>query len=396
MRQILLSILAGLSTLLPTNIATAEPKITLVTATSAQPLHITASGLSSEHLAKLAKLESDDERWSQALALYVAEDAGIAARDAGLPAMLGSYTVTGSSLRFTPRYPLRPGTKYRAVLHPAGNAGTNAAVVESLIDVAAIIPAKVTSVAAVYPSADTLPENLLKFYLHFTAPMSRGEAYEHLRLLKENGEPVDLPFLEIGEELWSHDGRRLLLLFDPGRVKRGVKPREDIGPALVAGQKFTLAITKGWRDAAGQPLAADFQKQFTVTEPIQTAIDASAWQIIPPAASSRNSLIVKFDRALDQALLEHTLTVMNKNSDSLSGRVTISHHERQWEFAPAGAWTAGDYRLLVDTTLEDLAGNRIGLPFEVDQLRPIERRVRTETIEFPFRISPAKNASPRP
>jgi len=51
-----------------------------------------------------------------------------------------------------------------------------------------------TTVVRVFPSADKLPENHLRFYLHFSAPMNRGEAYAHLKLLDENGKEVARPF----------------------------------------------------------------------------------------------------------------------------------------------------------------------------------------------------------
>ena len=40
--------------------------------------------------------------------------------------------------------------------------------------------------------------------------------------------------------------------------------------------------------------------------------------------------------------------------------------ETQWRFTPRDPWTAGDYDLVALAFLEDLAGNRIGRPFEVD------------------------------
>jgi hypothetical protein len=91
-------------------------------------------------------------------------------------------------------------------------------------------PRPATLVESVSPSAEVLPENLLRFYFQFSAPMSRGEAYSHIRLLNAAGRAVADPFLELNEELWSGDGRRFTLLFDPGRIKRGLKPREEVGP----------------------------------------------------------------------------------------------------------------------------------------------------------------------
>ena len=124
-----------------------------------------------------------------------------------------------------------------------------------------------TSVTQIYPSADVLPENTLKFYVHFSAPMSRGHSYDHIRLLDEANRPVELPFLELAEELWSPDMLRLTLLMDPGRIKREVKPIEDLGPALIAGHRYSLLIARTLRDAHGQPLRQAFVKHFTVAAP---------------------------------------------------------------------------------------------------------------------------------
>ena len=109
----------------------------------------------------------------------------------------------------------------------------------------------------VYPSRDLLPENLLQFYIFFSAPMSRGEAYRRITLLDiATGKIVDAPFLELDEELWSPDGTRFTLVFDPGRIKRGLKPREEVGPVLEAGKSYSLVIDRQWLDALGK-LAQD-------------------------------------------------------------------------------------------------------------------------------------------
>jgi hypothetical protein len=243
-------------------------------------------------------------------------------------------------------------------------------------------PEEPTRVTAVYPSATELPENQLKFYLHFSGPMGRGEAYEHVQLLRASGEPVDLPFLEIGEELWDRSGQRLTLLIDPGRIKQGVKPREDIGPALEAGKRFTLVVKKGWRDARGEPLASGFEKRFDVGPPISVAIDRKAWRIERPAAGTRDPLVVRFPRPLDRALLERTLSIVSPGGHPLAGAITLADAERRWEFRPDGAWQTGKHFLVVDTVLEDLAGNRIGSAFEVDQLRPLDQKLETATVRI--------------
>src|SRR5262245_52114025 len=162
--------------------------------------------------------------------------------------MLGAYRIEDGVLRFEPRFPLTAGLRYRAVFHPSrlpgrtGDAGPVAAVFE----VPRPQQQPTTVVEHVFPSADKLPENQLRFYLHFSAPMSRGEAYLHLRLLDAAGKAIEAPFLELGEELWDPEGVRFTLLIDPGRIKRGLKPREDVGPVLEEGKSYTLVIDKGW------------------------------------------------------------------------------------------------------------------------------------------------------
>src|SRR5207249_867063 len=41
---------------------------------------------------------------------------------------------------------------------------------------------------------------------------------------------------------------------------------------------------------------------------------------------------------------------------------------------------------VIDTRLEDLAGNSVGRPFEVDVFRPVEREVKAEAVKLPFRV----------
>jgi hypothetical protein len=60
----------------------------------------------------------------------------------------------------------------------------------------------------------------------------RGEAYEHIKLLDAKGKPLEEVFLELGEELWDPEMKRFTLLFHPGRVKKGLVPREELTEAI--------------------------------------------------------------------------------------------------------------------------------------------------------------------
>ncbi|MFO0907470.1 MAG: hypothetical protein U0794_03775 [Isosphaeraceae bacterium] len=254
--------------------------------------------------------------------------------------------------------------------------------------------ARRTTVARVAPAADVLPENLLKFYIEFSGPMSRGEAYDHLRLLDGAGKPIDLPFLELGEELWNPGLTRFTVLFDPGRIKSGLKPREEAGPVLEAGKTYTLVVDDGWPDADGRPLVQPFRKTFRVTKADMAPPDPATWKVEPPTAGTRQPLRVRFPEPLDRGLLGRLLAVVDGQGRAIAGTGQVADDERSWSYTPAQPWVAGDAGLLVGRELEDLAGNSIGRPFEVDVFDRIEARVVAETIRLPFRVEPPTQARP--
>src|SRR5437763_7407876 len=65
--------------------------------------------LGADHLAILKRHKLSDEAWARILAVRVDGKA----KD--LPPMLGAWKVTDKAVRFEPRFPLVPGTSYRAV-----------------------------------------------------------------------------------------------------------------------------------------------------------------------------------------------------------------------------------------------------------------------------------------
>jgi hypothetical protein len=345
---------------------------------------IDVAGLSTEDLTALTKLELKAEQWHELFAVYVAPAPG---KERG-PALLGSYLMENGLVRFEPRFPLVPGVRYQAVFELA-RIPTRAALKEKPIEKEILLAKEkkaFTEVSQVYPTADRLPENQLKFYLHFSAPMSRGDSYKHIKLLDDKGKAVDLPFLELDQELWDSTGQRLTVFCDPGRIKRGLKPREDFGPVLEEGKLYTLVIDKGLEDGNGNPIKETFKKSFQAIAPDDTQPDPKNWKIKAPTAGTRKPVVVTFPKPLDHALAERLVWVADRADHKLAGKVTLSEHETVWQFAPVKPWEAGTYHLITDTRLEDLAGNSIAKPFEVDEFRQVEREVKKETEKVSFKV----------
>jgi hypothetical protein len=342
--------------------------------------------LSPGDLSVLSASPLTPENWTALLRITVGD-----ADSTDRPAVLGTYSVGDGVLRFTPRFPFDPGQRYDVRLDPSRLPSSSEAAGwrSQIIRTSVALPAReghaTTNVVAIFPGADDVPENLLRMYIVFSAPMSLGGASGYIQLLDEHERVVEDPFLPLDVDLWNDNRTRYTVLFDPGRVKRGILPNEEMGRALVAGRRYTLVVADGWRDAAGQTLAAPFRRNFRAGPPAEDALDPQEWRIEAPSAQTRDPLLVTFPGSLDHGLLQRALTV-SLNGEHVTGEVHTDAGETRWRFSPAAPWRAGEYRLYASSILEDVAGNRIGRPFEVDELAAGRLRSDARSAALPFLI----------
>ena len=198
---------------------------------------------------------------------------------------------------------------------------------------------------------------------------------------------MELPFLEIEQELWSRDSKRLTLLLDPGRIKRGLKPREEMGPIFVAGRDYELVVDRAWPAANGRPLAAEFIKQFSVVEEDHLQPNPQQWKLTVPKPETNHPLIIQFGESLDHAMLSRMIAIhAHPDLATLDGKIEISEHEKAWSFTPAQPWTRGKYSLRVDNLIEDVAGNSIEKMFDVDVFEKTEPPTQGAVTELEFQI----------
>ncbi len=348
----------------------------------AKKVGVEVTGLSAGALQQLQRSRWQSPQRQRLLSVY-------AGTDLGLPPMLGAYHVRPGVLLFEPQFPPEPGITYRAVFRPdqlPGKGGKGIGAITADFQLPARGSTPTTVVNHIYPSASVLPENLLKFYLHFSAPMSRGRIYDHIRLRDDAGKEIELPFLEIDEELWDPAMTRLTLFIDPGRIKRGVLPLVEIGPSLETGKSYTLVIDRECRDAAGNPLKESFQKSFKVGPPDREPPDPAHWKIQSPSAGTREPLAVTFPEPMDYALAQRVIGVIGGSGELMEGKVALEDQERRWTFVPGSPWRRGAYKLVIQTTIEDLAGNNVGKPFEVDLFEGVQRHLTTSTAKLSFEV----------
>jgi hypothetical protein len=207
------------------------------------------------------------------------------------------------------------------------------------------------------PQARVLPANTLRFYIHF--PRS-GEAHfdrDRLWLLNEEEQVVRDPFLVLSQELWSVDGRRLTVLMEPGRIKRGLGADPSHEPALVVGRTYSLVVT-----ALGQTA----RHTFRVGDPVLEAVDETDWRLVVPRVGSLDPAVVHFDRVMDAALCEDEIAVMTPSGELVQIRVSLTPDGTAARLIPSHPWRAGQHRLLASERLEDVCGNRLGEALDHD------------------------------
>ena len=353
-----------------------SPEIRLTTPRDGGPAYIEVLGLSDDGLDAIAGAGYTPEQWADVLRVAVAPEAA---------PMLGSYSIDDGALRFTPAFPLDPGREYHVRFDPTRVPGGAAGPVVARVSRPAVDAAPSTTVTRVYPTGDVVPENLLRMYVEFSAPMGRPSGIEHMKLL--NGSGVEIPgaILPLDYEFWSPDHRRFTVFFDPGRVKDGILPNRELGRPLQDAGAMTLVISREWRDEHGLPLKDDYRRTYRVTAADTKPLDTASWTIQPPAAGQRGLLMVTFPEPLDHGLLMRALGV-TRNGASVAGDITVDRDETRWNFTPREAWKAGAYELIALDILEDLAGNQIGRAFEVDKFETVDKRSDPQTLRLPFRV----------
>ena len=132
-------------------------------------------------------------------------------------------------------------------------------------------------------------------------------------------------------------------------------------------------------------LKESHEKRFSVVAGDTDPPDPESWRVSAPAGGTE-PVGLDFPEPLDQALLSRVIAVMTAAGKPVRGRVEISRGETRWSFTPDAPWEPGRYRIEAMTILEDLAGNSINRPFEVDVFEKVEERITGKTASIPFSV----------
>ena len=219
------------------------------------------------------------------------------------------------------------------------------------------------------PSAAVLPANMLRVYVRFDRS-ARG-VVQQSALVLEDGEGARMPdpFMDFGQELWSPDGRRLTVLFDPGKVKRDVEGEGVDAAPLRPGVRYRLRI-------------GTFARSFTTGRAERRPLSPVSWTVTPPAGP-RGVVSVNFHRVMDPALLVSQLRVEDDHGRVVAGVGSVSDGDGRWRFTPSARWSRSAYVVVAGGALEDICGNRVGEALDHDLDRP---ETPTGVVRLPFGV----------
>ncbi|WP_421796005.1 Ig-like domain-containing protein [Haliscomenobacter sp.] len=292
-------------------------------------------------------------------------------------AILGKFSTDNSALLFEPLIPLTPGLTYHILQN------------NQLIG-QVLVPfnknEKAPELLAIYPQLDTLPENLLKFYIHFSKPMRSGESLQFIHLLDKKQDTIRNVFLNLQPELWDTSSSVLTLWLDPGRIKRGLTLNRALGNPLKMNETYHLVISSAWKGQNGLKLAQTYRKTFVAGKRDDLAPDLKQWQLQVPVASTTAPLEIKTRETLDHYLLNESIGIVDQNNSLVKGKLSLDKRDQQVLFVPAKPWKAQRYRLQVDARLEDLAGNNLNRVFDRDITKSKSRN--KSYYELGFEVKP--------
>ena len=291
-------------------------------------------------------------------------------RGTALQPIPGTFHVDQESVRFEPRFPFLRNTLYSLIVYDDTEYSQQRHFETYTIKSPPSNQEPITEIVSVYPPSNQIPVNQLKFYIHFSNPMSEGNASQAITLHRgDTGAHLENVFLH-EPELWDHEHKRLTILLDPARIKRGLQGNIQSGYALVEGIPVTLGITENFVDAHGVRVKSSRQMTYEIGPPERSLVEINNWAYHYPRPNSLDPIAVEFDRPMDHALIHRCLCIKDESGQLLRGYNQVGLEEKSWELFPEFPWGKGQYTIIIEDILEDLAGNSIKRVFDRDLLEP--------------------------
>ena len=218
-------------------------------------------------------------------------------------------------------------------------------------------------VQAVHPTLNCLPANILRAHIVFDRPMRTTDALRHIKLIDNRGNDLSDALLDLTDGLWTTDGRILTLLFHPGRVKTGLAATDQYGSIFTEDQTYQLVVSKKIVAANGRSLEDDYRHCFKIGSAIR-----QGFLPIPDRLLLRDNIVrIEVNQLLDFLSVRAYLAVADESDRRLNADISLTADARAIVIRMSNPNSRERRFLRVHSQLEDVAGNRANVPFEISQ-----------------------------
>jgi hypothetical protein len=218
-------------------------------------------------------------------------------------------------------------------------------------------------VVAIYPTADSIPVNILRFYIQFSKPMQEMNILQHIHLTNDNGKDMTGVFYENQYELWNENRTMVTLIVDPGRVKTGLLANNKMGKAFDEAQEYVLKVDSLLLDFENNTLSHSYSKKYVAIAEDKTAPNTELWQYSKPTKNTKEPINIAFQDCIDVISAHTYIKILNKKKE-VYGKISLSKSGHNWSFTPEANWKKGAYEIIVHPALEDIAANSINQIFD--------------------------------
>jgi methionine-rich copper-binding protein CopC len=192
-------------------------------------------------------------------------------------------------------------------------------------------------------------------------------AYQHISIKDENGKEISFAWRQ--KSMWDDNNKLLILMIHPGRVKSGI---HYMGPIFTEGKKFTITVQKGMKDMYRNELPADVVKTYTIG-----AEDRQLPRIlsVSPQAKqgTQDAVEITFSEGMDRGCITQGMKLYDAKQQAIAYTLTDAGDDKTFILTPQHTWKKGKYSILLNRTVSDFAANRMNRPFEITDVKDIQK-----------------------
>ncbi|MEZ5018159.1 MAG: Ig-like domain-containing protein [Flavipsychrobacter sp.] len=306
------------------------------------------------------------------LGLYMIVD-----KEAAKVAVAGRYSLKDTRLYYTPMYDLGYDMHFVA----KAKTGNEQEVVKNYHTPENPRSVNKAAVVSAYPIADTIPYNTLYFHVRFSQPMLEDKhAYKYIKMYDEQG--VERPRAWRQKSFWLDDGKLLVLMIHPGRVKNGIHYES---PLFDSGKYYRLEVLQNIKDANGNRLKEAYEQRYYVTGQDREIPKMNKYFIKQPSSNTKEPIKIYFSEGMDNASVVDGVKVLDGDGNVVECKVREGSTDDYFTVTPINTWGKGSYTLELKGSVSDYSGNRINRLFEIKNAREIEKDALVNKWEFEVR-----------